>query len=147
MTDETELTSQHHQLHNALDYQTQFEVAKIEQDREEQRHNERAEREKERIALETERERERLERVKEREKLEADLIEKKIKREKTFRMSEKTVQDTIGVKIMTIVALIYLPSTFVAVSFTAISPKLAHILTLRGFCLDFFTSRYHKIQN
>ena len=140
MTDETELTSQHHQLHNALDYQTQFEVAKIEQDREEQRHNERAEREKERIALEIERE-------KEREKLEADLIEKKIKREKTFRMSEKTVQDTIGVKIMTIVALIYLPSTFVAVSFTAISPKLAHILTLRGFCLDFFTSRYHKIQN
>jgi len=140
LTDETELTSQHHQLHNALDYQTQFEVAKIEQDREEQRHNERAEREKERIALEIERE-------KEREKLEADLIEKKIKREKTFRMSEKTVQDTIGVKIMTIVALIYLPSTFVAVSFTAISPKLAHILTLRGFCLDFFTSRYHKIQN
>jgi len=73
-------------------------VAKIEQDREEHRHNSRVEREKER------------------ERFEADLIEKKIKREKTFKMSEKTVQDTIGVKIMTIVALIYLPSTFVAVS-------------------------------
>ncbi|KAF8537790.1 hypothetical protein BDD12DRAFT_845248 [Trichophaea hybrida] len=83
-------------LHNALDYQTQFEVAKIEQDREQRRHEERVERDRERIALENER------------------LITKIRREKTFKMSEKTVQDTIGVKIMTIVALIYLPSTFVA---------------------------------
>ncbi|KAF8250381.1 hypothetical protein K440DRAFT_659399 [Wilcoxina mikolae CBS 423.85] len=83
-------------LHNVLDYQTQFEVAKIEQDREERRHEERVERDRERMAIETER------------------INREITRKKTFRMSEKTVQDTIGVKIMTIVALIYLPSTFVA---------------------------------
>lgn len=36
--------------------------------------------------------------------------------EKMFKMNRKAVQDTIGVKIMTIMALIYLPSTFVAVS-------------------------------
>jgi len=47
----------------------------------------------------------------------ADLAEMRQKdREKTMAMSEKTVRDTVGVKIMTVVALLYLPSTFVAVS-------------------------------
>ncbi|KAF8250378.1 hypothetical protein K440DRAFT_159332 [Wilcoxina mikolae CBS 423.85] len=47
----------------------------------------------------------------------ADLAEKReIDREKTIAMNEKTVRDTVGVKIMTVVALLYLPATFVAVS-------------------------------
>ena len=71
-------------------------------------------------------------------------ISLEIRRKRPFKMSEKI---KIRVKIMTIVALIHLPTTIAAVSFTEISPKLAHILTLCGFCLDFFTSRYHKIQN
>jgi len=86
-------------------------VAKIEQDREEHRH---VKRETERAERETQR----IEREKQRTDLETQRLERehrRLERKKTFRMSEKTVQDTIGVKIMTIVALIYLPSTFVAV--------------------------------
>jgi hypothetical protein len=68
------------QLYNVLEYQTAFQVAKLAEDREQER----------------------------------DI--KRLERKKTIAMNEKTVRDTVGVKIMTIVALLYLPSTFVAVS-------------------------------
>lgn len=50
------------------------------------------------------------------EKKEQERDINRFQHKKAMAMKEKTVRDTVGVKIMTIVALCYLPFTFVAVS-------------------------------